>query len=784
MNLDAIQSHPALAGMRGVRQWIVYLLTPSQKRPGKTDKIPLHYVTAAPTGVNDPASWTDCETAVATARLWGPQFGVGFCFTEAAGYWFVDLDSCYESGAWSPLAQQACTIFAGAAMEVSSSGEGMHIFGRGPLPPHASKHVALHAELYHTDRFAALSGDALQGDCDADLTPAITWFAQTYFPPRLAAGAAPLDDGPCEGWNGPTDDDELIRRAFKSKSAAGVFGGKASFADLWDANAAVLARAYPPDSNSDEPYDRSSADAALFQHLAFWTGKDAARMDRIARQSKLVREKWDREDYIERTISKACMQQRDVLCDPPPPVPPVPADGAPLPTMTAVEGSTFLGPEATATLFKGCVYVLDAHRVLVPGGHLLRPDPFKAHYGGRLFKLDDRNERTTRNAFEAFTESQVLRAPRADGTCFRPDLPYGAMVHDAGRVRVNTYWPVEVPRKAGDVTPFLNHMVKLLPDERDRTILRYMLAALVQHQGVKFQWAIILQGVEGNGKTLFSRCVARAIGARYVHWPKASKLAKDFNGWMVGKTFYAVEDIHTSERIDVIEELKPMITGGDGLEIEAKGVDQISAEICGNFLFNTNHKTGLRKTRNDRRFCWLATAQQHVEDLARDGMAGDYLRNLYHWLQHDGYAIVAEYLWTLPIPDEFNPARGCQRAPHTTSTDDAIEDGRSRVEQEVLEAVETGATGFRGAWISSIFLGALLNQGGRMGAVSQRERGALLDGLGYMPHPALAKGQVDNAVQPDGAKPKLYIRKDDAVLAGISRAADVARAYSAAQASK
>ena len=67
---------------------------------------------------------------------------------------------------------------------------------------------------------------------------------------------------------------------------------------------------------------------------------------------------------------------------------------------------------------------------------------------------------------------------------------------------------------------------------------------------------------------------------------------------MVGKVLYCVEDIYLQgvQGDAVLEEMKPMITGGRGIEIEAKGVDQVSADICGNFIINTNHKDGVRKT--------------------------------------------------------------------------------------------------------------------------------------------------------------------------------------------
>lgn len=766
-------------------QWIVVLLVPLAN--GKTDKLPIDYRTAAVTpkgsdGAHNPAIWTTHTNALALAQAWGPQFTIGFVITAADPFWCLDIDDARQpDNTWSPLSQQLCGALPGTCVEISQSGRGLHIWGQGAVPPHSMKNVALHIELYTELRFIAIGTGAV-GDMSQPC-PQIAAVAAHFFPPRATAGAAP-ETGPDPEWNGPADDDELLRRAMQSKSTSSIFGGgKASFADLWHADAAALGKAYPPDSGSSEPYDRSSADAALAQHLAFWTGKDAARIERLMRRSKLAREKWDmRDDYlVERTIGGACNMQRDVLKDKPAALaslPPAPPGG---PGMTPIEGETFLGPEQQAKLFAGCVYVLDAHRALIPGGHLVKPDQFRAIFGGFTFAMDSRNERTSRNAWEAFTESQVLKPPRADGTCFRPDLPYGTIVKDAGRTRANTYWPVEVPRLKGDPTRFLNHLAKLLPDRRDAMIQLCYMAFCVQHQGYKSQWATLLQGVEGNGKTLLSRCVAEAIGRRYTFWPKASKIAKQFNAWMVGRTFYAVEDIHTSENVDVIEELKPMITGGDGLEIEAKGVDQISAEICGNFMFNSNHKTALRKTRNDRRFCVMYCAQQTVDDLARDGMDGDYMNDMYRWLKHEnGYAIVAEFLWTFEIPDEFNPARGCQRAPRTSSTDEAVTASLGRVEQEVLEACEQGLPGFAGGWVSSMAVDRLLDRINRGSSVPPNRRRDMLRELGYDWHPALVQGRVNNTIAPDGGKPRLFIKAGHPALA-LRTAAEVAAAYTAAQ---
>lgn len=320
MTIDAILASPALAGMRAERQWMIYTAFPDPKKPGKLAKLPLHPVTGAPCSVVEPANWADVETAAAAVRRFGHGFGLAFCFTEGSGRWFLDLDGCRQAdGTWSPLAQQMVTqVLPGAACEISASGNGLHLFGRGVVPQHASKNIEQRAELYTGGRFCAMTGTALQGDCDTDFSAAMPWVVATYFPPKNTGALNLPDDGPVPEWRGPTDDVELLRRMLQSKSVASKFGAatSASFAELWDRDLEALHRFYPGDGEGG--IDWSSVDAALAQMLCFWTGKDQARMVRLMLQSGLVRSKWeDREDYLPRTAASACGMQRDVLQDKP-----------------------------------------------------------------------------------------------------------------------------------------------------------------------------------------------------------------------------------------------------------------------------------------------------------------------------------------------------------------------------------------------------------------------------------------------------------------------------------
>ena len=785
---------PALAPLAAYRQFVVVLFVPKPDRPGKTDKYPLHPTTGAAVDAHDPAHWLSHDEAearaVAWGAAWGQPVGVGFVLTEADPFWCLDLDGAAEGGQWKPQTLALCARLPGTAIEVSNSGTGVHVWGSGGMAgiQHRKKNAALSAEFYTSKRFIALGTSGATGHITDVPASIVQSFVAEFFA-KTAESHAYEDEGPREDWSGPTDDAELIRRAMRSHSTRAMFGGGASFADLWEANAEVLGKAYP--DSGGRAYDASSADAALAQHLSFWTGCDVPRIERLMRQSALAREKWDHHDayLVEFTIRNACARQRDVLKDKP--VETGPADSAlaavlsqetaDAPQQKRVEGTTFLGVAQQQELFKGCVYVVDQHKVLIPRGLLLKEGQFKSLYGGYTFAMDERNERTTRNAWEAFTESQALRPPRADGTCFKPQLAPAAIINEGGRTLANIWWPVDVPCVPGDPQPLLTHLAKLLPDARDQRIMLSYMAACVQYPGVKFQWAPLLQGVEGNGKSFLSAVVAEAIGRRYVHWPKAKKITAQFNAWLFGNLFYAVEDIHTPDGSDVIEDLKPMITSTYGIEIEAKGVDQASRDICGNFIFNSNHKNGLRKTANDRRFAVFYCAQQHAEDLTRDGMGSDYMRALYDWAKAGGFAVLTHFLKTWAIPDEFNPAKNCQRAPYTSSTTEALANGLGRIEQEILEAIQEGRPGFAGGWVSSMALARMLEGMGRAGALPLIRRREVMQSLGYDWHPHLVNGRVHNAVLPDNGKTTLFIMKGspDALLTEPSA---IAKAYTSAQA--
>lgn len=766
-------------------QFIIYQLVPSTTRPGKTDKFPVNWQTLRKHDAHDPAIWLSYANAAAMLPLFGANYGVGFTITDQDPFFFIDIDDCLQAdNTWSPMALELCQRFNGAFVEVSQSGKGLHIIGTGTAPTPRECKYKDEFDLYTEKRFIALTGINIIGDVTTQHSPALAQLVTDYLykDPATVPGDESWTTSPCDEWSGLTDDDALIERALSAVSVRSAMTGGVTFKDLWQNNVPVLAEKWPDDHGA-RPYDASRADAALAQHLAFWTGKDCERMQRLMFRSALVRDKWtNRLDYMPLTLTRAVSMQKSVHNT-------RTSDSgveaaSPMGKLEGpelVSGFQFLAASQQMDHFGGCVYIRKSHKILTPDGDMLDQGQFKATYGGYVFSLDATNDKTTKNAWEAFTESQAVRYPKVHDAMFRPDLEPGSIFERNGRRLVNNYVPAKIPMNKGDVTPFLNHLAKVLPVERDREILLAYMAACVQHKGMKFQWTPLLQGVEGNGKTLFSRCVAESLGMDYVSSPRAEEIGNKFNSWMKDKLFVYVEDVYYPDhKKEIIESLKPLITN-NYVSVEPKGQDLVLTYVVANFMLNSNHKDAIRKTKNDRRFAVFYTAQQAESDLERDGIDGDYFPKLYKWLrEQNGYAIVSEYLNSYNIPDELNPATSCQRAPRTSSTDEVLVNSLGGIEQEILEAIDEGRPGFAGGWISSIALDRLLDSMHASRTIPRNKRREVLQTLGYDWHPRLHNGRVNNNLPLEGGKPKLFIKHGHLAM-DLPTPADVARAYSEAQ---
>ena len=248
---------------------------------------------------NDHSTWCSFDRAREAQGF----DGIGFMFDGQ--YFGVDLDHVVdENGTVAPEAEEIVRRM-DSYTEYSPSGRGLHIFCRGTIPGGAGRRRhrpgAIEVEVYNQARYFTVTGRPY-GDPRPlrDASQEARWLLDTYFSGGKAAAekAQPpaTSDDPV---------DELADAALLQQIKHSKQGEK--FQQLWAGDTS----AYGGDS--------SSADMALCSILAFWTGRDVARMDRLFRKSGLYRDKWDerrgQQTYGEMTLRKAIDSAEHALGD-------------------------------------------------------------------------------------------------------------------------------------------------------------------------------------------------------------------------------------------------------------------------------------------------------------------------------------------------------------------------------------------------------------------------------------------------------------------------------------
>lgn len=759
-----------LAALHNYKQFIIYELVTVSGRE-KKDKVPICPLTFNKLKWGQPENWLDYQSARNYAGLLGKNYGVGFILTDKDPFFLLDIDKCMkpDNSGWSDLAVNLCELFNGAAVEISSSGKALHIIGSvSKIPEHVNKNIALDLELYFSKRFIALTETSVIGSAGFNCDGPIQSAASLYFSVKNETGynakklwKDPNNSGPAPQWKGPTDNNELIKLALNSCPKSAMLGVGLRFSDLWDNNTAKLSEKYHN--------DKSSYDMALALNLAFWTGNDKDRIYDLMMQSGLYREKYERHDYLKKTILEACAKQNkfyysakyDAEKNSKSSATASSVAANPVNSLPAEKNKIFYTIEDQKELFNGCVYICDLHKVLLPSGMLVKPDQFRAHFGNRVFCLDENNQKVCKNAWQAFIESAGFNAPRAESACFKPGEPLGKIFIIEGRTCANTFKEIPVELISGDATPFTNHLRKLFVTDNDYNYMLGYLAACVQQKGQKYQWAPVIQGTEGNGKSIISQCLANAVGRKYFLEMRAIDLLNKFNSSVAGALLVNVEDFYLKEKTEAaIEIIKPMITNS-WQPLEGKNDNLVNGEVCYNFIINSNHKDALKKTKDNRRFAPFYTPQQCVEDLKKWDMTAQYFTDLWNWLKNqNGFAIVAHFLQNYKIEDKFNPAFHA-RAPVTSTTDQAISFGRGKIEQEILECAENDTHGFKNDWLSTFALDKLLERLRLAHIITHIKRAEILKELGYIKHPGLNDGRVNRRLDSEGGgKPRLYVTAD------------------------
>ena len=287
--------------VRQAKRWVAWKWKwkpPTRTSQGKWDKPPIDPRNGLAIDETDQANWMTFDEARVAAREHGDGTGIALGPKDnRAGVVGIDLDHCIgQDGDISPQAAEIVDDFR-SYTERTPSGTGLRILIWGDKPGARCRTKDFpDVEIYEADRYLTVTGRHLEGmptqihRRDEEL--------KSLYDEMFSRKAKPGRGGATITSKGAADasDDELIDKARHAKNGA-------KFSALFDHG-----------DTSEYSGDDSAADMALMNILAFWTGRDASRMEAIFGRSALgQRDKWtSRTDYREWTIDNAIENCTDV----------------------------------------------------------------------------------------------------------------------------------------------------------------------------------------------------------------------------------------------------------------------------------------------------------------------------------------------------------------------------------------------------------------------------------------------------------------------------------------
>jgi hypothetical protein len=295
------------------------------------------------------------------------------------------------------------------------------------------------------------------------------------------------------------------------------------------------------------------------------------------------------------------------------------------------------------------------------------------------------------------------------------------LVEIGGKPYANTFDessipPTRTPETAADravIAKVQAHFDLLFDDERERNLLLDYLAYNVQMPAEKIVWGIVVQGVDGAGKTWMMHLMAAVLGRENVSPLDASALKDTFTGWAQGNKMLFVEEIRLSgaNRYEIIDKLKPYVSN-ETVNVRRMQRETYTIPNVTNYVMFTNHWDALPLSVSDRRYFVMSTSFQTKAEIdAFNEKNPRYFADLFTIVAEHGDLLRG---WLMnrvlgenfkpksPAPDSFSSHKMRDAADAHADDTDAVEDilaqnSDPELTPEVLnltkliEALEAGA---------------------------------------------------------------------------------------------
>ena len=264
-----------------------------EERNGRMTKVPYNPRTGGMAQSNNPETFAPLPVAAGAMQNYD-GLGVGIFGDLGA----IDIDHCIGDDGPSELARDIILTM-DSYTELSPSGTGVRILFWAPDFQYDTGRYYINnqkrgLEVYIagcTRKYVTVTGNVYGIEEMAQRSAQLQQVLDKYM---VRPAATAVNSPPAQ--TVARDDAALLERAKRARNGD-------RFARLWAGELCGY-------------QSQSEADLALCNQLAFWTGRDPARMDRLFRQSGLMRDKWDRRQsgstYGAITIANAIRNCREV----------------------------------------------------------------------------------------------------------------------------------------------------------------------------------------------------------------------------------------------------------------------------------------------------------------------------------------------------------------------------------------------------------------------------------------------------------------------------------------
>ena len=596
--------------LKALPQWILWR---SQEKDGRYTKVP-YQVDGEMAQANNRRTWSTFATAV-KFYLESDYDGIGFVFSRQDNYIGIDIDNCVVDGKPNTFASEIIDTL-DSYTEFSPSGKGLHIIIKGGLPQNVlgtgRKNTQHGLEIYSYGRYFTFTGNRENSNDVYDRTDELAEVFEKYFDDSDIQGRVNLAD--FENDEIKLSNESLWEKMFRAKNGDEI---KAMF----DGNIIKTDMHGNP--------DHSATDQSMCNHLAFWTGKSATRMDAMFRETGLARDKWDvihfrdtNETYGERTIAEAISSTTSTVLD---------QQQYDEFSFDFHNGDAEVVEDKPAKKFR-LTELGNAERIAYEYGHTIKyvGDMGWLIWDGKRWRVDTKKEieRITNKVLRGLYKSDDEMETKWARMCERRNIRMNSIKDLMPLVpgeredfdRHKYFFNVEngiVDLKTGQLQPHnrelnLTKITNVVHDEKaecpawllflnqifkgDKDLIEYMqrlvgysLTGAISEQGMYF-----LVGGGSNGKSVFINTIKKMMGDYGVQTSSETFIKRKGDGAnndiarLNGSRFVSAVESEEGEKLQ--ESLVKTITGGE--PILARFLRQEFFEFLPEFkvFFTTNHK--------------------------------------------------------------------------------------------------------------------------------------------------------------------------------------------------